>query len=68
MQARGQTALREVEQLASELEGYHLYHATLSELLIEVGEQQRAQAAQLRALELTQNRAEQSLLRGRLFK
>ena len=60
-------ALAEVEQLASALDGYHIYHATRGELLLEMGERAQARAAQIRALELTKNDAERSLLRGRLF-
>jgi len=59
-------ALAEVERLGSELRGYHLYHSILAELLHELGRPAEAHAAQERALALTSNRAEQSLLRRRL--
>ena len=60
-------AFAEIERLASHLDGYHIYHATRGELLRELGKREQARAAQLRALELTKNDAERSLLRGRLF-
>ena len=59
-------ALREVEALASELDGYHLFHATRAELLLELGRREQSRAAELRALSLTANRAERSLLERRL--
>ena len=58
--------LREVQALASELEAYHLWHAVYAELAQEVGQRELARAAELRALELTHNPAEQSLLKRRL--
>ncbi len=59
-------ALRQVDALAGSLDGYHLYHAVRGHLLVELGRRELAQAAELRALALTGNRAEQSLLRRRL--
>ena len=59
-------ALDELDDLASELDGYHLYHAVRGHVLVELGRRERARAAELRALALTANRAEQSLLRRRL--
>ncbi len=59
-------ALRQVVALADDLDGYHLWHATYADLLLEVGEREQARAAELRALELTHNPAEQSLLKRRL--
>ena len=59
-------ALEEVEQLAAELDRYHLWHATRAELLRRFGRDQEARAADARALELTANPAEQRLLRQRL--
>ena len=59
-------ALAEVEILAPELERYHLFHAIRGVLLTDLGQAEQAHAAQLRALALTQNQAEQSLLRQRL--
>lgn len=59
------TALTEVDALARELDGYHLFHATRAELLFELGRPE-AEQAELRALALTANRAEQALLERRL--
>ncbi|HEX4205770.1 MAG TPA: RNA polymerase sigma factor [Ktedonobacteraceae bacterium] len=59
-------ALAEVEALAHDLEEYHLFHAIRGELLLELGRREQAQAAELRALALTDNQAEQSLLHQRL--
>jgi predicted RNA polymerase sigma factor len=41
-------------------------HAIHGELLLELGQREQAQAAELQALALTGNRAEQSLLQQRL--
>jgi RNA polymerase sigma factor (sigma-70 family) len=62
-----ETALAEVNALARDLEHYHLFHAIRGELLLELSEREQARASALRALELTQNRAEQSLLARRLL-
>ena len=51
-----------LSRAAQDLEHYHLFHAIRGELLRE-----QAWASALRALELTQNRAEQSLLARRLL-
>jgi RNA polymerase sigma factor (sigma-70 family) len=59
-------ALREVDALAGDLNGYHLFHATRAELLRGLGQAGQAQAADERALALTANPAERSLLRQRL--
>jgi RNA polymerase sigma factor (sigma-70 family) len=59
-------ALAEVEALADELDGYHLLHATRAELLLEVGRHDEARLAEVRALDLTVNRAERALLERRL--
>lgn len=61
-----QKALAEVEGLASDLDGYHLFHAIRGALLLELGKHEQAQQAGLRALALTSNQAEQSLLQHRL--
>jgi predicted RNA polymerase sigma factor len=45
---------------------YHLFHAIRGELLLEPGRREQARAAELRALTLTENRAERSLLQRRL--
>ena len=62
-----EAALTEVNALAHDLDHYHLFHAVRGELLLELGYQEQACASALRALKLTQNRAEQSLLTRRLF-
>jgi RNA polymerase sigma-70 factor (ECF subfamily) len=59
-------ALAEVDALAADLSGYHLFHATRAELLRELGRMDEARAADERALGLTGNRAERSLLRQRI--
>jgi predicted RNA polymerase sigma factor len=59
-------ALSEVDDLATELADYHLFHATRAELLRDLGRAAEARDADQRALELTANPAEQSLLRQRL--
>jgi RNA polymerase sigma factor (sigma-70 family) len=62
-----EVALSEVNALARDLEHYHLFHAIRGELLLELSEREQARASALRALELTRNRAEQSLLARRLL-
>ncbi|MFE9695184.1 RNA polymerase sigma factor [Micromonospora sp. NPDC005806] len=59
-------ALAEVDRLADDLSDYHLFHATRAELLRDVGDTAQARAADERALALTANPAERSLLRQRL--
>ncbi len=61
-----EAALAEVENLAGDLTDYHLFHAIRGELLLELGRREQARAAELKALTLTGNRAERSLLRRRL--
>jgi RNA polymerase sigma factor (sigma-70 family) len=61
-------ALRELEEIARTLDAYHLFHAARAELLDDLGRREQARSAQLRALELTDNRAERSLLEQRLFR
>jgi RNA polymerase sigma-70 factor (ECF subfamily) len=61
-----QVALTAVDDLADALGGYYLWHATRAELLRDLGHADEARAADARALELTANRAEQSLLRQRI--
>jgi RNA polymerase sigma-70 factor (ECF subfamily) len=60
-------ALAEVAKLEDPLDGYHLFHAIRGELWIELGRTDLAKAARSRALDLTENCAEQALLRRRLF-
>lgn len=62
-----EVALEEVNTLAGELEHYHLFHAIRGELLLELSQREQARASTLRALELTHNSAEQSLLTRRLL-
>ncbi|HWM72544.1 MAG TPA: RNA polymerase sigma factor, partial [Nocardioides sp.] len=59
-------ALAEVEALAEQLDGYHLWHATRAELLRLNGRQIEADAADQRALALTGNQAERRLIQTRL--
>jgi predicted RNA polymerase sigma factor len=59
-------ALNEVEALAHDLEAYHLFHSIRGELLLELGRSAQAQAAEMRALALTDNQAEQLLIHQRL--
>jgi RNA polymerase sigma factor (sigma-70 family) len=59
-------ALATVDALAGQLDGYHLFHATRAHLLRDLGDQDGARAADERALALTANPAERSLLRRRL--
>jgi RNA polymerase sigma factor (sigma-70 family) len=59
-------ALAEVDGLGDALDNHHLFHATRAELLRDLGRAEDARAADQRALALTANPAEQSLLRQRL--
>ena len=59
-------ALATVDALAGPLAGYHLFHATRAHLLRDLGDPDGARAADERALALTTNPAERSLLRRRL--
>ena len=56
----------ELFPLAEDLDRYHLYHATRAELLRALGRADEARAADMRALELTENPAERALLTARL--
>lgn len=60
------TALDEVDAVAELLEDYHLLHATRAQLLSDLGDRQGAFAANVRALELTDNPVEQELLKARI--
>ena len=53
-------------ELSEALDGYHLYHATRGDLLRRLGRQEEARSAHRRALELTANPAERSLLERKL--
>jgi RNA polymerase sigma factor (sigma-70 family) len=59
-------ALAELNEIADRLGDYHLLHATRALLLTDLGDLDGARAATLRALELTDNPAEQDLLRTRI--
>ncbi len=59
-------ALSEVDTLGADLGDYHLFHATRAELLRALDRTDEARAADERALRLTTNPAERSLLRHRL--
>jgi RNA polymerase sigma-70 factor (ECF subfamily) len=61
-----EAALGEVNDLAIALSDYHLFHSARAELLDQVGEQVLAREARRRALELTKNPAERSLLKRKL--
>ena len=61
-----EAALAELSTLDGVLGDYHLYHAARAELLRELDQVDQAQAADRRALELTANPAQQTLLRQRL--
>jgi RNA polymerase sigma factor (sigma-70 family) len=59
-------ALGEVNDLAISLGDYHLFHSARADLLDRIGERGLAREALRRALELTQNPAERSLLERKL--
>jgi RNA polymerase sigma-70 factor (ECF subfamily) len=59
-------ALEGIEDLAEDLERYHLFHATRGELLRALGRADEARAADARALALTDNPAERALLEQRI--
>ena len=59
-------ALEEVDALRRELNDYHLFHATRSQLLRALGRSDAARTADARALALATNPAERALIEGRL--
>ena len=59
-------ALGEVNDLAISLGDYHLFHSVRADLLDRIGERGLAHVALRRALELTQNPAERSLIERKL--
>jgi RNA polymerase sigma-70 factor (ECF subfamily) len=61
-----QAALEATDPLEPALDSYHLYHATRAELLRQLGRTAEARRADQRALGLTANPAERSLLEQRL--
>ena len=62
------TALADIDRLAADLDGYHLWHATRAELLRLLGRDVEATIADQRALALTANDAERRLIQTRLRK
>ena len=62
-----EAALAEVDAVAAELDSYHLLHATRAQLLRDLRRAGEARTADEAALRLTQNPAEQALLRQRLL-
>ena len=61
-----QAALDDVEALADPLDNYYLFHATRAELLRDLGRDEEARRALVRAWSLTENPAERALLKKRL--
>ena len=61
-------ALVEVDGVADRLAGYHLFHATRAQLLERLGDRAGARTANERALTLTDNPAEQDVLRSRILR
>ncbi|MGW0194109.1 RNA polymerase sigma factor [Nonomuraea sp. NPDC003201] len=61
-----EAALAELKEVGPALERYPLFHATLAELLRELGRRDEARRADERALELTANPAQQALLEERI--
>jgi RNA polymerase sigma-70 factor (ECF subfamily) len=61
-----EAALAEVDALAADLDQYYLFHATRAELLRAIGNPAAARRADQQALSLTNNPAEQALLRRRI--
>lgn len=59
-------ALAEVDALGARLSGYRLWHAVRARLLRDLGRTDEADAADRRALELADNRAERRLLAERI--
>ena len=59
-------ALTELASVADRLADYHLLHATRAQLLGRLGDHAGARAANVRALELTDNPVERDLLRSRI--
>jgi RNA polymerase sigma factor (sigma-70 family) len=66
--AGAEIALGEVNDLAISLGDYHLFHSARADLLDRIGEPGLAREALVRALELSQNPAERSLLEGKLHR
>ena len=64
--AGAQAAMAELDDLAGSLGDYYLYHAGRAELLRELGHPDEASVADRRALGLTANPAERTVLEQRL--
>jgi RNA polymerase sigma-70 factor, ECF subfamily len=65
--ARGPEAgLRQIDELAGELDGYHLFHSARADLLRRLGRRDEAAAAYERALEVAGNPVERAFLERRL--
>jgi RNA polymerase sigma-70 factor (ECF subfamily) len=60
------SAMAELDLLAEDLDHYYLYHATRADLLRALGDTEAACTADRRALELTDNPAEQAVLHARI--
>jgi len=61
-----EAALAELDAIAPELDGYHLLHATRGMMLRALGREEEAATADRRALKLTANPAERTLIERRL--
>ena len=59
-------ALREIDAITDDLDGYHLLHAARAEMLRDLGRRDEARDEDRRALELTDNPAERALLEERI--
>lgn len=59
-------ALVEIDELAADLDGYHLYHATYAELALQIGDIGRARTSFERALALAPHERDRRHLIGRL--
>jgi RNA polymerase sigma factor (sigma-70 family) len=64
---RPEAALPDLDALAADLDGYHLFHAARAEVLLGLGRREEARGGRQRALELARNTAERALLERRLF-
>jgi RNA polymerase sigma factor (sigma-70 family) len=62
-----EAALPDLDALAADLDGYHLFHAARAEVLQGLGRREEARLGRERALELARNTAERALLERRLF-
>jgi RNA polymerase sigma factor (sigma-70 family) len=60
------SALHELDQCAAELDSYYLYHSTRAHMLLDLGDSSGARESFSRALQLTANPAERSLLQARI--